>query len=82
MQVKTVELETRRAIRLKELELEIKTKVPNKLPSSGPHGASTPMSPAPINTSTPCLASDSVPQRGFQVSQCFDISPALPCEVK
>ncbi len=74
LQVKTVELETRRAIRLKELELEIKTKVPNKLPSSGPHGASTPMSPPPINTSTPCLASDPVPQRGFQVSQSFDIS--------
>ncbi len=74
LQVKTVELETRRAIRLKELELEIKTKVPNKLPYSGPHGASTPMSPPPINTSTPCLASDPVPQRDFQVSQSFDIS--------
>ncbi len=53
LQFKTVELETQRTIRLKELELEIKTKVPNKPPNTGPHEASTPKSPPPFNTSTP-----------------------------
>ncbi len=74
MQVKTVELETQRAIRLKELELEIKTKVPNKSPNTGPHGASTPMSPSSISTSTPGSTSDPVPRHDLQVSQSFDIS--------
>lgn len=74
LQVKTVELETQRAIRLKELELEIKTKVPNKSPNTNPYGASTPMSSSSISTSTPGSTADPVPRRDLQVSQSFDIS--------
>ncbi|XP_058631377.1 uncharacterized protein LOC131540481 isoform X2 [Onychostoma macrolepis] len=71
LQVKTVELETQRAIRLKELELEIKTKVPNKPPNTGPYGASTPMSSS-TSTSTPGSTSDPVPRRDLQ-SSCKEI---------